>query len=98
MFFYYNKIYYFQLLYEIAKFINMYYKNHYTIKKVMPKLKVRKSAKKRYKLIKGKKFVRQKAFKGHLLEKKCSKRKRNLSTRVIVNQSDTKAIKKMLVC
>lgn len=64
----------------------------------MPKLKIRKSAKKRYKLIKGKKFVRRKAFKGHILEKKSPKQKRNLSNQVVVNQSDTKAIRKMLVC
>lgn len=64
----------------------------------MPKLKIRKSAKKRYKLIKGKKFVRRKAFKGHILEKKSPKQKRNLSTQVVVSQSDTKAIRKMLVC
>lgn len=63
----------------------------------MPKLKVRKSAKKRYKLINGKKFVRKKAFKGHLLEKKSPKQKRNLSTQIVVSQSDMKAIRKMLV-
>ena len=63
----------------------------------MPKLKVRKSTKKRYKLINGKKFVRKKAFKGHLLEKKSPKQKRNLSTQIVVSQSDMKAIRKMLV-
>ncbi len=36
----------------------------------MPKLKVRKAAKKRYKTIPGKRFIRRKAFKGHILEKK----------------------------
>ena len=64
----------------------------------MPKLKIKKSAKKRYKLIKGKKFVRQKAFKGHLLQKKSSKQKRNLSTQIVVSHSDIKSIRKMLVC
>nr|WRW10688.1 50S ribosomal protein L35 [Ascoseira mirabilis] len=64
----------------------------------MPKLKVRKSAKKRYKLISRKRFLRKKAFKGHLLEKKSSKQKRNLANRIIVNKADTKAIRKMLVC
>nr|YP_010485197.1 ribosomal protein L35 [Sargassum fulvellum]UVW80991.1 ribosomal protein L35 [Sargassum fulvellum] len=64
----------------------------------MPKLKVKKAAKKRYKTIKGKKFIRRKAFKGHLLEKKSSKQKRNLSTQIIVRYSDIKSIRKMLVC
>lgn len=64
----------------------------------MPKLKTRKSAKKRYKLIAGKRFVRRKAFKGHLLEKKSPKQKRNLANTTLVSKSDTKAIRKMLVC
>ena len=64
----------------------------------MPKLKVRKAAKKRYKLIAGKRFVRRKAFKGHLLEKKSPKQKRNLANKIIVSCADTKAIRKMLVC
>jgi large subunit ribosomal protein L35 len=64
----------------------------------MPKLKVRKAAKKRYKQIGPKKFVRKKAFKGHILEKKSPKRKRNLSNSIVVNDKDSKAIRKMLVC
>lgn len=64
----------------------------------MVKLKVRKAAKKRYKLITGKRFIRRKAFKGHLLEKKSTKRKRNLTNAVLVSKSDTKAIRIMLVC
>nr|YP_011005074.1 50S ribosomal protein L35 [Analipus japonicus]WAM61937.1 50S ribosomal protein L35 [Analipus japonicus] len=64
----------------------------------MPKLKVRKAAKKRYKIIGEKKFIRRKAFKGHLLEKKSPKQKRNLKNKVVVSQGDTKAIRKMLVC
>lgn len=64
----------------------------------MPKLKVRKAAKKRYKQIGLKKFKRKKAFKGHLLEKKSPKRKQNLSNSIVVNNSDKKAIQRMLVC
>lgn len=64
----------------------------------MPKLKVRKAAKKRYKLIAEKRFIRRKAFKGHILEKKSPKQKRNLSKLVVVSKSDTKAIRKMLIC
>lgn len=64
----------------------------------MPKLKVRKAAKKRYKQIGPSKFVRKKAFKGHILEKKSPKRKRNLSKSILVTKSDSKAIRKMLIC
>ena len=64
----------------------------------MPKLKVRKAAKKRYKLIAEKRFIRRKAFKGHILEKKSPKQKRNLGKLVVVSKPDTKAIRKMLVC
>nr|QSV12736.1 ribosomal protein L35 [Phaeophyceae sp.] len=63
----------------------------------MLKLKPRKSAKKRYKLISNKRFIRKKAFKGHLLEKKSKQRKRYLSNTIIVSKSDTQAIKKMLI-
>jgi large subunit ribosomal protein L35 len=64
----------------------------------MVKLKVRKSAKKRYKQIGFKKFIRKKAFKAHILEKKSSKRKRYLSHSVLLTSSNLKAIKKMLIC
>nr|YP_009730773.1 50S ribosomal protein L35 [Cladosiphon okamuranus]QAY81010.1 50S ribosomal protein L35 [Cladosiphon okamuranus] len=64
----------------------------------MPKLKVKKAAKKRYKLIAEKRFIRRKAFKSHILEKKSPKQKRNLSKSIVVSKSDTKAIKKMLGC
>lgn len=77
---------------------NIRYKNYINYKKVMPKLKVRKAAKKRYKMIAGKRFIRRKAFKGHILEKKSPKQKRNLSKLIVVNKPDTKAIRIMLIC
>nr|YP_010185248.1 ribosomal protein L35 [Ishige okamurae]QVJ99592.1 ribosomal protein L35 [Ishige okamurae] len=64
----------------------------------MSKLKVRKAARKRYKLISNKMFLRKKAFKSHLLEKKSTKQKRNLANVIIVSKADSKAIKKMLIC
>ena len=64
----------------------------------MTKLKVRKAAKKRYKQIGSKKFIRKKAFKGHILEKKSAKRKRNLTNSILVTPSDSRAIRRMLVC
>jgi len=42
----------------------------------MPKIKTRKSALKRFRKTPTGKFIRRKAFKGHLLEKKTSKRKK----------------------
>lgn len=64
----------------------------------MPKLKIRKAAKKRYKLVTQKRFIRRQAFKGHLLEKKSPKQKKNLTSTVLVSKADTKAIRIMLVC
>lgn len=62
----------------------------------MSKFKVKKAAKKRYKQIGTKKFIRKKAFKSHILEKKAPKRKRSLSNSVLVSTSDLKAIRRML--
>ncbi len=62
----------------------------------MPKLKTRKAASKRYKLTGNNNFLRRHAYKGHLLMKKSNRQKRKLSQVILVNQSDTKAIKLML--
>nr|YP_009455786.1 50S ribosomal protein L35 [Dictyopteris divaricata]YP_010205292.1 50S ribosomal protein L35 [Grateloupia livida]AQZ25003.1 50S ribosomal protein L35 [Dictyopteris divaricata]UAV85861.1 50S ribosomal protein L35 [Grateloupia livida] len=64
----------------------------------MPKLKTKKAAKKRYKPITGKQFIRKKAYKSHLLEKKSTKRKRNLSNSILVSKGDRRAVKRMLAC
>ena len=64
----------------------------------MPKLKVRNAAKKRYKQIGPKKFLYKKAFRGHILEKKSPKRKRNLRNSFVVDKTETKAIRRMLIC
>nr|YP_011005527.1 50S ribosomal protein L35 [Choristocarpus tenellus]WAM62390.1 50S ribosomal protein L35 [Choristocarpus tenellus] len=66
--------------------------------KLCQNLKFVKLLKKRYRPKKGKIFLRRKAFKGHLLEKKIIKTKRNLTNTIIVNKADTKAIRRMLVC
>nr|YP_009677049.1 ribosomal protein L35 [Dictyocha speculum]QDH81710.1 ribosomal protein L35 [Dictyocha speculum] len=60
------------------------------------KLKTRSSAQKRYKKTGTGKFIRRKAFKGHILEKKSAKRKRNLNLRECVSKGDSQAIKLML--
>lgn len=62
----------------------------------MPKVKTKKAAKKRYKSISGKRFIRRQAFKSHLLQKKSKKRKRKLSDSCLVSKADIKAIKSML--
>jgi large subunit ribosomal protein L35 len=62
----------------------------------MTKLKTKKAAKKRYKQITNKKFIRKKAFKSHILQKKSTKRKRKLSTSFLVTASDLKAVRRML--
>ena len=62
----------------------------------MPKLKTRKAASKRYKITGNNNFLRRHAYKGHLLMKKSNRQKRKLSQVILVNESDTKAIKLML--
>ena len=62
----------------------------------MPKLKTRKAAAKRYKIITNNKFLRKHAYKGHLLMKKSNTQKRKLSQKVCVNTSDINSIQLML--
>lgn len=62
----------------------------------MPKLKTRRSAMKRYKKTAQGKYIRKAAFKSHLLGKKSSKRKRQLSNQVKVNAAEFLVVKKML--
>lgn len=60
------------------------------------KLKTRSSAVKRFQLTKTGKILHRKAFSGHLLEKKSSKRKRNLKSKIFISLSDKKMIRLML--
>lgn len=62
----------------------------------MPKLKVKSSAKKRFKLTGTGKIVRKQAYKSHILTKKSTKRKRNLTYKTLVSSGDTKNVKDML--
>lgn len=62
----------------------------------MPKLKTKKSVLKRFKKTVTGKFIRRKAFKGHLLGKKSAKRKRSLSQKAIVSFGDSLALKTLL--
>lgn len=64
----------------------------------MPKLKTRKAAAKRFRATgSGKKILRRKAFKNHLLQKKSSERtRRRLSALALVDEADEKNVRKML--
>ncbi|MBE9213503.1 MAG: 50S ribosomal protein L35 [Richelia sp. RM2_1_2] len=62
----------------------------------MPKLKSRKAAAKRFRATGTGKIVRRKAFKNHILEKKTTAKKRNLSKAVIVNDRDADNVRGML--
>ena len=62
----------------------------------MPKLKTHTGAKKRFKLTGTGKIKRKHAFKSHILTKKSTKRKRNLTYFGLVSDADTNNVKKLL--
>lgn len=62
----------------------------------MPKMKTVSSAKKRFKFTGSGKLKRKHAFKSHILTKKATKRKRNLTKATLVNKADIKNIKLQL--
>ncbi|MBE9466870.1 MAG: 50S ribosomal protein L35 [Bacteroidetes bacterium] len=59
----------------------------------MPKMKTKSGAKKRFKLTGTGKIKRKHAFKSHILTKKSTKRKRNLTYSTTVDKTDVKNIK-----
>lgn len=60
------------------------------------KLKTRSAAAKRYQKTKTGKILHRKAFRGHILEKKSQKRKRNLQKKGSISSGDKNAILLML--
>ena len=62
----------------------------------MPKIKTNRAAAKRFKKTGGGKFKRSKAFGGHFLTKKSSKRKRNLRKAGLVDKADVGKVKRLL--
>lgn len=62
----------------------------------MPKIKTHSGAKKRFKLTKNGKVKRAHAFKSHILNKKTTKRKRNLRQTVVADVTNVAAVKKMI--
>ncbi len=62
----------------------------------MPKMKTNSGAKKRFTLTGSGKIKRKHAFKSHILTKKSTKRKRNLTYAGLVSPADSNNVKKML--
>jgi large subunit ribosomal protein L35 len=62
----------------------------------MPKMKTNSGAKKRFKLTGTGKIKRKHAFKSHILTKKTTKQKRNLTHIGLVHKADERNVKKML--
>lgn len=64
----------------------------------MPKMKTKSSAKKRFTFTGSGKIKRKHAYKSHILTKKSTKRKRNLTYSAIVHSADMDNVKAMLAC
>jgi large subunit ribosomal protein L35 len=62
----------------------------------MPKMKTKSSAKKRFTITGSGKIKRKHAFKSHILTKKSTKQKRNLTHAGLVHKSDESNIKVQL--
>ncbi|AYA36400.1 50S ribosomal protein L35 [Hymenobacter oligotrophus] len=63
----------------------------------MPKMKTKSGAKKRFSLTGTGKVKRKHAYKSHILTKKSTKRKRNLTHVTLVSSADMSRVKDMLV-
>ena len=63
----------------------------------MPKIKTNSGAKKRFDLTGTGRVKRKHAYKSHILTKKTTKRKRNLTYSALVDTADEKRIKGLLV-
>ncbi|NMM50443.1 50S ribosomal protein L35 [Marinigracilibium pacificum] len=62
----------------------------------MPKVKTTSGAKKRFKLTGSGKIKRKHAFKSHILTKKGTKQKRNLTKMALVHESDVPRVRELL--
>ena len=63
----------------------------------MPKLKTHSGAKKRFKITKTGKVLRAHANKSHILNKKTTKRKRNLRKTTVMNKTNVSSIDRLLL-
>ena len=62
----------------------------------MPKMKTKRAAAKRFKTTGTGKLMKMKAYKSHILNKKSTKRKRNLRQATITDATNVKNMKKVL--
>ncbi|MBC5649301.1 50S ribosomal protein L35 [Christensenella tenuis] len=62
----------------------------------MPKMKTHRGAAKRFSLTKSGKVKRAKAYKSHILNKKSSKRKRNLRKGTYISTAEQKNVKVLI--
>jgi large subunit ribosomal protein L35 len=62
----------------------------------MPKIKTHRGAAKRFSLTKTGKVKRSKAFKSHILNKKTTKRKRNLRKATFISSAEAKNIRQLI--
>ncbi len=62
----------------------------------MPKIKTHSGAKKRFKLTKNGKVKRAHAYKSHILNKKTTKRKRNLRKTICADTTNVATLKKLI--
>ena len=62
----------------------------------MPKMKTNRGAAKRFKRTASGRFKRSQAYLNHILTKKSTKRKRHLRSALLVHESDTPAVRRML--
>lgn len=63
----------------------------------MPKMKTNSGAKKRFQLTGSGKVKRKHAFKSHILTKKTTKQKRNLTYSAVVATADEKRVKALIL-
>jgi len=63
----------------------------------MPKMKSKSAAKKRFKLMGSGRIKRAKAYHNHILEHKSAKRGRNLRKTAMVDESNLRQVKRMLL-
>ena len=62
----------------------------------MPKMKTHRGTAKRFRVTGSGKIMRAKAYKSHILTKKTTKRKRNLSKATMTDSTNSKVMKKIL--
>ena len=62
----------------------------------MPKMKTKRAAAKRFKTTGTGKLMKMKAYKSHILNKKSTKRKRNLRKDIVTDATNSKVMKKIL--